>query len=107
MKGAALFWDEAPDRTILLDDIMRTDLRLGVAQPIDGLGRAPHTGVMQDEHIDRADVGRFAAATMIWREALANLRKCHARDVISKKVTAILASGGETANFAIFYHGSR
>src|SRR5215470_10129559 len=85
MEGAALFRDEAPKSAILLDDVMRTDLGLGIAQPLDCLGGALHAGVVQNQHVDGPDIRRFAAAAVVRRRTLANLWERHAADGRSKK----------------------
>src|SRR6476469_5897088 len=85
MEGALLLRNEAPHRAVLLDYIMRADLCFGIAQPIDCFGGALHAGVVQNQHVDRADVRRFAAAAVVRRKALAYIRERHAAGGWSKK----------------------
>ena len=53
VPGAALFSDVAVDRAVLVDGVMRTDLGLGIAEPLErGFGRL-HAGIVQQQDIDR------------------------------------------------------
>src|SRR5438067_6685178 len=100
MEGAALLRDEPPDRAVFLDDVMRADPRFGVAQPIDRFGGALHAGVVQHQHVDRADVWGVAAAAVVWRETFANFRKGHAgRRDDPKKLPILPPAAGKLAEF--------
>ena len=79
MKGAAFLGHQPPDRAVLLDEIMRADLGLRVAQPVERGFGALHAGIMQHQHVDRAHIGRLAAAAVIGRCPLAYLDLCHVR----------------------------
>src|SRR5438045_3546055 len=107
MEGALLLRNEAPHRAVLLDHVVRADLCLRVAYPIDCFDGALHAGVVQNQHVDRADVRRFAAGAIVGRKALAYIGEGHATEKMSKKATGDSAAAGGTSKFAIFYHGSR
>ena len=79
VKGAAFLGHQPPDRAVFLDEVMRADLGLRVAQPVERVGGALHAGVMQHQRVDRAHIRRLAAAAVIGRQPLAYLDICHAR----------------------------
>src|SRR5438105_4715531 len=100
MEGATFLRDQPPYPAILLDDVVRADPRFRVAQPIDGFEGALHTGVVQHQHVDRADVWGGAAAAVVWRETLANFRKGHAgRRDYPKKLPRLPPAAGKLAEF--------
>src|ERR1051326_6793508 len=75
MEGALLLRNETPDRPVLLDNVVRADLCLGVAWPSPALTRALHPGVVQNQHVDRANVRRFPATAVVRRKALAYIEE--------------------------------
>jgi uncharacterized protein (DUF2236 family) len=93
MEGALLLRNETPDRAVLLDDVVRADLCLGVAQAIDCLSRALHPGVVQNQHVDRADVRRFPAAAMVRRKALAYIGEGHTAEKSPKSGRGLRRGG--------------
>src|SRR5712671_3400686 len=107
MEGAALLRDEPPDRAVFLDDVMRADPGFGIAQPIDRFRGALHAGVVQHQHVDGADVGRFAAAAVVRRKTLANFREGHAGwRRYPKNCEDPSQWQVNRRNFAVLYHGS-
>ncbi len=57
MPGAFLLPDEAIGRAVLIDHIMRADLRSGIAQPRQRFLGARHAGVMDHQHVDDPILG--------------------------------------------------
>src|ERR1051326_1537844 len=52
---------------------MGANLRGGIEQPVERRRRALHAGIMQHQHVDRPNVGRFAPAAVVGREPLSDV----------------------------------
>lgn len=59
VEGPSLLRHEAQHRAVLIHHIVRRHARGGIAQPIDRLLRGWHTGVMQDQDVDRGPCRPF------------------------------------------------
>ena len=74
VKGAPGFWHEAPNSTVLFNDIVGTDLGAGIAKPLQRRLHAGHAGIVEHQHIDAY---RVVSAGVIGRDPIADLKRDH------------------------------
>ena len=74
VEGSPVLGDEPPDHAVFFDKIMRADMGVGIAQPLQRRRCSSHAGIVEHQHIDPR---RFGTGAMVRREALDYLRLDH------------------------------
>jgi hypothetical protein len=94
MPGAAGLVDQPVDGAVLVDAVVRTHPRRGVAQALEGLGGALHARVVQQQNVDRLARG---PGVVVGRRALDGSE--HHRD-LGRVGPGAAERGVETAGLA-------